>query len=250
MHEYRRDRPPSHGFGGHEAREARGHVSENPGCLGAFFRLFGGRPSAATDPESTELPYRLRDDFLSPGELAFYRVLVTTVDGTAAVMTKVNLSDLIFVSRPRENTAYRNRIDRKHVDFLLCDATTMRPRVGIELDDRSHDAANRQERDRFVERVFETAGLPLVRVPLRSGYSVNELRSLLAPHVQASVVDGASADPVDTDLEPSEATGQGRTCPKCGVPMVIRTASRGERRGERFYGCPNYPRCRETAVLE
>jgi hypothetical protein len=33
--------------------------------------MFGGRPSAATDPLSTELPYRLRDDFLSPGELAF-----------------------------------------------------------------------------------------------------------------------------------------------------------------------------------
>ena len=226
-------------------------MSENPGCLGAFFRMFGGRPSAATDPLSTELPYRLRDDFLSPGELAFYRVLVTTVDDTATVLTKVNLSDLFFVSRPRENAAYRNRIDRKHVDFLLCDATTMRPRVGIELDDRSHDAANRKERDRFVERVFETAGLPLVRVPLRSGYSVIELRSLLAPHVQANrIVEVGSADPIDGEVEPSEATGQGRTCPKCGVPMVIRTASRGERRGERFYGCPNYPRCRETAAME
>ena len=226
-------------------------MSENPGCLGAFFRMFGGRPSAATDPASTELPYRLRDDFLSPSELAFYRVLVTTVDGTAAVLTKVNLSDLFFVSRSRQNAAYRNRIDRKHVDFLLCDATTMRPRVGIELDDRSHDAANRKERDRFVERVFETAGLPLVRVPLRSGYSVIELRSLLAPHVQANrIVEVGSADPIDGEVEPSEATGQGRTCPKCGVPMVIRTASRGERRGERFYGCPNYPRCRETAAME
>ena len=226
-------------------------MDENLGCLGAFFRLFGGRPSAETGAQSTELPYRLRDDFLSPGELAFYRVLVTTVDGTAVVLTKVNLSDLFFVSRSRQNAAYRNRIDRKHVDFLLCDATTMRPRVGIELDDRSHDAANRKERDRFVERVFETAGLPLVRVPLRSGYSVIELRSLLAPHVQANrIVEVGSADPIDGEVEPSEATGQGRTCPKCGVPMVIRTASRGERRGERFYGCPNYPRCRETAAME
>ena len=226
-------------------------MNQNPGCLGALFRVFGGRPSAATDPESTELPYRLRDDFLSPGELAFYHVLVTTVDGTAAVLTKVNLSDLFFVSRPRENAAYRNRIDRKHVDFLLCDAATMRPRVGIELDDRSHDAANRQERDRFVERVFETAGLPLVRVPLRSRYSVNELRSLLAPHVQANrIAEVGSADPIDGEAVTSEATDRIRTCPKCGVPMVIRTASRGERRGEPFYGCPNYPRCRETAALE
>lgn len=38
-------------------------------------------------------------------------------------------------------------------------------------------------------------------------------------------------------------------CPKCGVPMVLRTASRGEHRGEAFYGCPNYPQCREIVPL-
>ena len=227
-------------------------MSENPGCLGAILRLFGGSASVETGATSTEsLPYRLRDDFLSPAELAFYRALVTSVAGEATVLTKVNLADLFFVSQPRENAAYRNRIDRKHVDFLLCDATTMRPLVGIELDDRSHEATKRQERDRFVERVFDTAGLPLVRVPLRSGYSVNELRSVLAPHVRITPEDaGGDVDPVDREVAPAAGTGQAPTCPKCGVPMVMRTASRGERRGERFYGCPNYPRCRETVAFE
>ena len=227
-------------------------MSENQGCLGAILRMFGGRPSAETGAQSKdEFPYRLRDDFLSPGELAFYRVLVTSVDGTATVMTKVNLSDLFFVSQPRESGAHWNRINRKHVDFLLCNSTTMRPLVGIELDDRSHEASKRQERDRFVDRVFETAGLPLVRVPLRSGYSVNELRSVLAPHVQLDQeAAGGSADPVEREVVTTDATGQAPPCPKCGVPMVERKASRGERRGERFYGCPNYPRCRETVAFE
>lgn len=35
-------------------------------------------------------------------------------------------------------------------------------------------------------------------------------------------------------------------CPKCGIPMVLRVASKGAHRGEPFYGCPNYPRCREA----
>lgn len=35
-------------------------------------------------------------------------------------------------------------------------------------------------------------------------------------------------------------------CPKCGVPMVLRTARRGDRAGSQFYGCPNYPHCRQT----
>lgn len=229
-------------------REAVMVVSENPGCLGALLRMFGGR--ADVGQQSIDLPYRLRDDFLSPAELTFYRVLVTTTDDAVTVLTKVNLSDLFFVLRPRENTAHRNRIDRKHVDFLLCDPSTMRPLVGIELDDRSHDAAKRQERDRFVEHVFEAAGLPLVRVPLQSGYSVNELRSVLAPHVEVNpgTMDG-SVGPVSDSRGDEVAAGHTPTCPKCGVPMVLRTASRGERRGEQFYGCPNYPRCRETMAF-
>lgn len=223
-------------------------MSDNPGCLGVIIGLFGGRTGAKPQTGvAGPLPYRLRDDFLSPAELAFYRVLVTSVDADVSVLTKVNLADLFFVSQPRENASYRNRIDRKHVDFVLCDAATMRPLVGIELDDRSHDAAKRQERDRFVERVFETAGLPLQRVPLRSAYSVTELRSMLAPHVGFPREDaGREVDAVLAQV-PAALEGDAPTCPKCSAPMVVRTSSRGERKGERFYGCPNYPRCRETA---
>ena len=35
-------------------------------------------------------------------------------------------------------------------------------------------------------------------------------------------------------------------CTKCGGNMVERTAKRGARAGSKFWGCSNYPRCRET----
>lgn len=35
-------------------------------------------------------------------------------------------------------------------------------------------------------------------------------------------------------------------CPMCGVPMVLRTAKRGSHQGNQFYGCANYPSCRQT----
>lgn len=38
-------------------------------------------------------------------------------------------------------------------------------------------------------------------------------------------------------------------CPRCGIPMVTRTARRGEHQGKQFYGCPNYPRCREIVAI-
>lgn len=34
-------------------------------------------------------------------------------------------------------------------------------------------------------------------------------------------------------------------CPKCGATMVLRTASKGDNKGRQFYGCPNFPKCRQ-----
>jgi restriction system protein len=36
------------------------------------------------------------------------------------------------------------------------------------------------------------------------------------------------------------------TCPKCGLTMVERVARRGKNAGNRFYGCSQYPKCKET----
>ncbi len=34
------------------------------------------------------------------------------------------------------------------------------------------------------------------------------------------------------------------TCPKCGAPMVLRTATKGDKKGNQFYGCSQFPKCR------
>jgi len=39
-------------------------------------------------------------------------------------------------------------------------------------------------------------------------------------------------------------------CPKCGSPMVLRTARIGANQGNQFWGCSNYPRCRGILSLE
>jgi restriction system protein len=38
-------------------------------------------------------------------------------------------------------------------------------------------------------------------------------------------------------------------CPRCNTPMVMREARRGPNPGEKFWGCPNYPKCRGTRPL-
>ena len=208
--------------------------SEPQGCLSAILNLFGIR-LAARSPNSEQLPYRQRDDFLSAAELSFYRVLILALDGSHLVCLKVNLADIFFVARPNENQSYRNKIDRKHVDFLLCDLATMKPVMGVELDDASHARRDRQDRDQFVDQVFEAAGLPLLRVRAAASYSPQNIADLVRQAISGRAIpDRSVANHADTP-----------TCPKCGTPMVLRMAKRGDQKGEEFWGCMNYPRCRE-----
>lgn len=207
--------------------------SDKPGCLGLLLQLFGVGPASAT---VESLPFRLRDDFLSPAEISFYHALLSAVGDEFTVCPKVNLNDIFFVSSPSQNQAARNQISRKHVDFLLCDRDSMTPRMGIELDDSSHAREDRQKRDALVEQVFAAAGLALVRFPVQHAYNISEIRSHLS-----SAFDEGAVPPPQSDSEDATATP---LCSKCGIPLVIRSGSRGQ-----FYGCSNYPKCRETVSM-
>jgi len=120
-------------------------TEQKPGCLDTILRFFRGSAAEGTADES--LPYRLRDDFLSPAELSFYRVLATLIANRVVIFTKVRLADIFFVARPHENRSYFGRISQRHVDFLLCEPNTAKPIVGIELDDSSHN--------RIVEKCYQ-----------------------------------------------------------------------------------------------
>jgi hypothetical protein len=136
-----------------------------------------------------------------------------------------------------KHRTYTNKIDRKHVDFLLCDPKTVRPILGIELDDKSYQRQDRQERDEFVENVFSSAKLPLVRIPVRHSYSVSELPSLLQPYFGKVEIPA----PIQVIVQDAKAAP---LSPKCGSEMILRTAKSGANQGEKFWGCSNFPQCR------
>ena len=188
------------------------------------------------ETSSIDYPYHLVDEFLSPAEHNFFFNLKAVAGDSVHIFSKVKLSDLFYTKTGDhgKNRSYTNRIDRKHIDFLLCDAKTLKPILGIELDDKSHQRADRQERDDFVNHVFEGAKLPLIHIAVQRGYSQNELRSKISTYTMVTQKNG---EEIDGNSLPH--------CPKCGSEMVLRTAKRGENRGGKFWGCSKYPDCHE-----
>lgn len=190
-----------------------------------------------------EYPYYLRDEFISPAELNFFFNLKSVVGDSGYIFSKVKLNDLFYAKTDDfgKHRSYTNKIDRKHVDFLICNPKTLKPILGIELDDKSHQRADRQERDDFVNHVFEAARLPLMHVSVQRGYSQSELKS--------KVSDYLSAKPIK-DEQPKQVREVSPRCPKCGSEMVLRTAKRGDNQGGKFWGCSRYPECRGIVNLE
>ena len=126
---------------------------------------------ALVDPGDSELfAYRLTQSLLTASEAAFYVALVAAAGRRYVVWPKVRLADLCQGLDRWADMAAFNRVSSKHVDFVLCDATTFRPVLAVELDDRSHRRADRRNRDVLVDQIFRTMGLGVYRQWVRRSY--------------------------------------------------------------------------------
>lgn len=221
-------------------------ANQNTGCLSFLLNLFKPDDSKSNSPEF--LSYQVRDDFLTPAEFSFYRTLSFVAGTHVTICPKVRLADILFVSRPKDRLASFNRIAQRHVDFLVCDAASMKPLIALELDDSSHDRPARQVRDEFMDKAFLAAGLPLLRIPAQRSYSQQAIAAQLAPFLRDQAQPTIKSAPAEANK--NSETQLAPLCPKCGVPMVARVAVKGRHQGEQFYGCPNYPQCRAVQFAE
>lgn len=77
---------------------------------------------------------------------------------------QVRLADMVeIVVDTRRYPEALNRVAGKSVDFVVIELATGRPVIAIELDDKSHNEFNRQQRDRFVNELMEALSIPLRR---------------------------------------------------------------------------------------
>jgi very-short-patch-repair endonuclease len=73
-----------------------------------------------------------------------------------------------------------NRIQSKHVDIVACDPATLDIQFVVELDDNTHNKLRRQGRDQFVDKALQAAGIPVIHVTAKKGYSVRDIQDTLS----------------------------------------------------------------------
>lgn len=129
-----------------------------------------------TEDEKPKYDYKRRNWFLTKAEHEFYKALVQAVGQDYIIFAQVHLPTLLDEKVVGQNwkAAFRH-VSQKSVDFVLCDKAYISPRLAIELDDKSHDRPDRQDRDIEVERILKGAGMPLLRIQNHGTFNSQDL---------------------------------------------------------------------------
>lgn len=132
--------------------------------------------------QADEHAYQKQKALFTPAERSFLGVLNQAVGDSALIFGKVRVADVLKPAKGMSRSNWQksfNKIINKHFDFLLCDPKDLSMLCAIELNDRSHDSIKRKGRDIFLENACRSAGLPLIQVPAKAGYSIPEIQEVL-----------------------------------------------------------------------
>lgn len=144
--------------------------------LGIFVIISSFVTGGGIYKEKPKYLYNRKQFFMTRAEHGFYKTLLEAVGDRYFIFAQVHLPTLLDHKVHGQNWhAAFAHINRKSVDFVLCDKDYISPKLAIELDDSSHERPDRQERDRIVENILENAGVPLLRVKNNLNISPQDL---------------------------------------------------------------------------
>lgn len=122
-----------------------------------------------------DYPYKKRT-LLTEAEKVFFIALKEALP-KEHIFAKVRLWDII--DSTKNEYKYTNKIQSKHIDFLLTDENYI-PQIAIELDDKSHENARRKNRDEFLKKALEKAEISLLRIKVQKEYTIESIQEKIA----------------------------------------------------------------------
>lgn len=129
--------------------------------------------------------YFRKQFIMTKAENDFYQTLQQAIGSAYIIVPQAHLTLFLDHKVTGQNwKAARSVINRKSVDFLICNRSYYNPLVAIELDDASHNKGDRIQRDELVDAICRDANMPLVRFKWSYQYDSNSILSQLAPYLK------------------------------------------------------------------
>ncbi|MFK8113747.1 MAG: DUF2726 domain-containing protein [Rubripirellula sp.] len=140
-------------------------------------KMVGGE-TEETIPQS--LRFELRNQFLEQPESDLFHHLCEALGDRVIVCPKVRAADVIYMPNAAEQIDQAVRIDRKFIDYLVCDRVTRRPVCAIQLD-RAPQGSKSPVYDQFLEGALKTAGLSVLHLRTDRAPSQQMIRERISP---------------------------------------------------------------------
>lgn len=147
-----------------------------------------------------------------------------------AIFPKVRLADIIELDRAiTYNKDYLWKITNKHVDYVICNNSTLDVICVVELDDYTHENDEAKIKDMFIMQALYAAGIPTVRIRTRIKNISRKDLELVDDYINKALA---------------------QPCPRCGKPMIPRKSNCSSNRGHRFYACSDFKYCKTTIDID
>lgn len=122
-------------------------------------------------------PFYSKKPLSQPEQILYHRLVKALPE--CIVLAQVQASRVLGVKKGVNFGVWNNRINRLSLDFVVClkDSTVV---AVVELDDSSHERADRQEADRRKERALKSAGVAFVRWSVKAMPDQAQIRAAFA----------------------------------------------------------------------
>ncbi|WP_161575451.1 DUF2726 domain-containing protein [Beggiatoa leptomitoformis] len=186
-------------------------------------------------------PYQAKLTLLSVAEMVLFNALQQALQRQPYILlAKVHLAEVLETIPDLEVKAKRialERLRQKRLDFVICssDTASICGVIAVEEVFDAEKPLSTQLHDKFVDKVLETANIPIVHIVLREQYDSQELQAQLTKILKLSL------QAVNTVTE--------KLCPTCGATMKRVSPKNGQYAGRHFLACSHYPQCKTVFPL-
>ncbi len=131
---------------------------------------------------SNPYPFSKKTSIYSSTERSFFQMLEAAVGQDYKIMSRVRLTDII---EPKGASTSKNRraalikASVKTVDFVLCDKKTLAITGVVDLVNNGSKNGHRAKADWFVNGALEAAGIPHIRIKIKTGYKPQDIRNCI-----------------------------------------------------------------------
>lgn len=183
--------------------------------------------------KTSDYAYTKKDRLLTKTEKSMYDLLVTQFGNSVTVLVKVRLADIVNVNNTTtRDTKYFKQVENEAIDFLICDKQNLSLICVIELDDDTNETQSaeiRAERKQLIKNLLQECNIEI----LRTNFKLMRLEENHLRKIERLILEHQTPQ-----------------CPTCKGKMSINVSKRQKNYGHRFYGCINYPNCRETIDID